>query len=1081
MKKQLFAILALTLFLLPVLYGQKEARLLRFPTIHGNQIVFSQAGDLYTVNADGGVARRLTSNVGYEMFAKFSPNGKQIAFTGHYDGNTEVYIMPSEGGSPKRLTFTATLSRDDIGDRMGPNNIVMGWTPDGKYIIYRSRKESFNSFKGQLFKVPVEGGLSEQLPLSYGGFCSYSPDGNKLAFNWVMREFRTWKYYRGGMADDIRIFDFKTKKVEKITDTEAQEIIPMWIGDKIYFLSDRDRRMNLFVYDTKSRQTKKLTNFEEYDVKFPSSGENMIVFENGGFIYKMDVNSGEPQKVKIMIDDDNPYARTEIKDVSKDIRSGDVSPNGERVIIAARGDIFSVPSKEGITYNYTQSSGVHERNVEWSPDGKHIAYISDKSGEFEIYVQVQDGSEPARQLTKNADTYIFSLMWSPDSKKILYHDRKMRLNCVDVETGKVTLLEKDNYGIPGSYDWSPDSKWVAYEYTGANHFSIVRLYNMESGKSHDVTDYWYNSGIPAFSDDGKYLYFVSERDFNPTYSYTEWNHVYLDMSKVYMATLSADTPSPFAPENDMVKADEEKSDDKKEDGENEEEEGTKIDVEGIKDRIISLPVSASNYFHIQSAGGKVYYIEYKRGEGTVAKVFDLKQKKETDLGKGLNFTISANGKKMLVGQGGKWAVIDLPSGPVDITDPIDLSGLKTKVNHSKEWKQIFDESWRQMRDFFYVSNMHGVDWPEMKKKYGKLVPYVKHRDDLTYVIGEMIGELSVGHSYINSGEKPEPKKIKTGLLGAQLSKHSSGYFEVDKILKGANWSKALTSPLSELGVNVNEGDFILAINGNSVAGLADIYEALVGLANTEVELTVNSKPDTDGSRKVIVNTIDDESKLYYFNWVQKNVDYVNEKTNGEVGYIHIPDMGPGGLNEFAKYFYPQLNKKGLIIDDRGNGGGNVSPMIIERLRREVTRATMRRNFPEGNPVPNQMMLGPKVLLIDRYSASDGDLFPYSFKKHKLGTIVGTRSWGGVVGITGSLPFIDGQDLRKPEFASYSSEKSDWIIEGYGVDPDIYIDNDPYREYLGEDDQLDKAIEIILEDIKDYKGIPPVPAPPDKSK
>ena len=1094
MKRQILTSLVFFTILFSSLYGQEEARLLRFPAIHENQVVFTRAGDLYTVDAGGGTARKLTSHVGYEMFARFSPDGRMIAFTGQYDGNTEVFIIPAEGGTPKRLTYTATLSRDDIGDRMGPNNIVMGWTPDGKYIIYRSRKASFNSFKGQLFKVPVEGGLSEQLPVSFGGFCSYSPDGSKLAFNWVFREFRTWKYYEGGMADDIRIIDLTSGEVEKITDTDAQEIIPLWIGDDIYFLSDRDRRMNLFVYNTKTKTTEKITRFDDYDIKFPSAGKDQIVFEKGGFIYKMNVNDRNPQKINIKIQDDEMYARSEIKDVSKDIRSGDISPNGERVILSARGEIFSLPSKKGITYNFTQSPGVHERNVEWSPDGKHIAFISDKSGEFEIYIQKQDGSEPARQITKDADTYIFSLQWSPDSKKILYHDRKMRLKYIDVESGTVTLVETETYGIPGNYDWSPDSRWIAYEYTSGNRFSIIRLYQLETSKKYDVTDNWYSSEGPSFSDDGKYLYFVSGRDFNPTYSFTEWNHAYRDMSKIYLITLDADTPSPFAPENDTVKIEsddkspEDGKEEKKSKGNKESKEEntdkakiTKIDPEGIMNRQIALPISASNYFNVQAAGDKVYYIEWKQGDGTIAKVFDLKGKKESELGKGINYTISANGKKMLVGMAGKWGVIDLPSGPVTITDPIDLSQLKTKVDYSAEWKQIFDESWRQMRDFFYVPNMHGLDWPAMKEKYGQLVPHVKHRDDLTYVIGEMIAELSVGHAYINSGEKLKPERIKTGLLGAELSRHSSGYFEVTKILEGANWSTSLLSPLTEVGVNVKEGDYILAVNGNSASEVTDIYELLVGLANTKVELTVNSKPSRDGARKVIVNTLDDESGLYYFNWVRKNIDYVNEKTGGQVGYIHIPDMGPDGLNEFAKYFYPQLNKKGLIIDDRGNGGGNVSPMIIERLKREVTRATMRRNVPEGNPVPNQMMLGPKVLLIDRYSASDGDLFPYSFKKHQLGKVIGTRSWGGVVGITGSLPFLDGQDLRKPEFASYSSEKSEWIIEGYGVDPDIYLDNDPHQEYLGKDAQLDKAIEVILEEIKDYKGIPPVPEPPDKSK
>ncbi|MFW5878013.1 MAG: S41 family peptidase, partial [bacterium] len=641
MKKHFIAFLAFIILSISSLYAQDEARLLRFPTIHEDKIVFTRAGDLYMVDAEGGMARRLTSHIGYEMFAKFSPDGKHIAFTGQYDGNTEVFVMPAEGGTPKRLTYTATLQRDDIGDRMGPNNIVMTWTPDSKYIIYRSRKESFNSFKGKLYKVPIDGGLSEQIPVSFGGFCSYSPDGEKLAFNWVFREFRTWKYYQGGMADDLRIIDLKSGDVEKITDTNAQEIIPMWIGDEIYFLSDRDRRMNLFVYNTSTKSTKKVTNFEDYDIKFPSANKDQIVFEKGGYIYKMNASDQQPVKVDIMINDDNPYARSEIKEVKDDIRSGDLSPNGERVILGARGEIFSVPAKEGITYNFTQSPGVHERSVEWSPDGKHIAFISDKSGEFEIYVQKQDGSEPARQLTKNADTYIFSFEWSPDSKKILYHDRKMRLRYVDVESGKVTVVEEEEYGIPSNYDWSPDSKWIAYDYTTDNLFSIIKLYNVESGDKYDVTDNWYNSGSPSFSTDGKYLYFVSGRDFNPTYSFTEWNHVYTDMSKVYMVTLASDTPSPFASENNVVELkDEEKENNGKEESAEKDDDAIQIDTDGIMDRQIALPIQASNYFNVQAVEGRVYYIEFKRGEGNTAKVFDLGSKKEAELGKNLNFTIS---------------------------------------------------------------------------------------------------------------------------------------------------------------------------------------------------------------------------------------------------------------------------------------------------------------------------------------------------------------------------------------------------------------------------------------------------------
>ncbi len=1060
-----------------------EARLLRFPAISGNQIVFTYAGDLYSVPVDGGTARRLTSDVGYEMFARFSPDGGKIAFTGQYDGNTEVFVIPAEGGSPRRLTVTATLGRDIVSDRMGPNNIVMCWTPDGKNIVYRSRKQTFNDFKGQLFSVSADGGMSTELPLADGGFCSYSPDGKQLAFNRVFREFRTWKYYKGGMADDIRIFNFKTKETKVITDNIAQDVFPMWAGDEIFFLSDRDRTMNIFVYNTKTGATEKVTNFTEYDVKFPSIGGDQIVFENGGYIYKMNVKDRKPVKVPVYINNDFVYARNEWKDASKRITNGDLSPNGERVVFSARGEIFSVPSEKGITYNLSQTSGVHERDATWSPDGKYIAYLSDQSGEFEVYMKEANVNSPAIQLTDGADTYKFGIDWSPDSKKLMWSDRKLRLQYVDIDTKKVTTVFQAEYGNVNSYNWSPDSKWITFSNPTDNQFSKISVYNLENKEIHDVTDNWYDSGSPSFSDDGKYIVFVSDRDFNPTYSETEWNHAYNKMSRVYLAVLDKATPSPFGFENDSVKITIEKKEQpeakKGADKAKEEKKSWTIDFDGIQNRIISLPIQASNYYGLACIGTKVYYSDF--GGGRKVKMYDLKQKKETELGN-FSYSFSSNRKKMLVREDRRWGVIDLPSGPVKLDKTIDVSNMKAWVDYEQEWKQIYDESWRQMRDFFYVENMHGVNWKAMHDKYSSLVPYVRHRDDLTYIIGELIGELSVGHAYVLSGERPEPSRIETGLLGAKINADVSGYFKIDRILQGANWSSRLRSPLTEIGVDVNEGDFIVGVNGISAKTTNDIYSLLVGKAGEEVELAVNSKASEEGARKVIVKPIATEADLYYYNWVQKNIEKVSKATNGEVGYIHIPDMGPEGLNEFARLFYPQLNKKGLIIDDRGNGGGNVSPMILERLLREAQRSNIRRNGMHPTPVPTKMMLGPKVLLIDRFSASDGDLFPYGFKHYELGTVIGTRSWGGVVGISGSLPFIDGADLRKPEFASFSSEESEWIIEGHGVDPDIVLDNDPYEEYMGKDAQLEKAISVIKEQVKtEYKPLPDIPKSPDKSK
>jgi tricorn protease len=750
------------------------------------------------------------------------------------------------------------------------------------------------------------------------------------------------------------------------------------------------------------------------------------------------------------------------------------------VVFSARGDVFSVPAKEGITYNLTESSANHDRNAKWSPDGDHIAYISDKSGEFEIYVQDQQGDQAPRQLTSNTENYKYQLKWSPDSKKLMWTNSKFQLKYVNVGSGEVTLADTSRFGEIQDYNWSPDSKWITYSKQSDNDMSMVWVYNTQNGEKFPVTDSWYSSSNARFSTDGRYIVLGSQRTFEPIYSWVEWNYAYDDMEKIYLVTLQRSTPSPFAPENDQVEAGE------KQQEEEAQEEGpvqVKIDREGITQRIVPLPVKASSYGNIHAIGEKIYYNQYDADtRSSKIKMFDLEKEKETTLGEDMQFSISPKNNKMLVRKQKNYAVIDLPAGKIKMKEKVDLSDMKVRIARKKEWKQIFHESWRQFRDFFYVENMHGVDWKKMRERYSKLLPYVNHRNDLTYLIGLMISETNVGHAYIQSGDRPEAERIKTGLLGAQISRHESGYFQVERILEGANWSKELHSPLNAVGVDVEEGDFILEVNGKTVQGEKDLYKLLVGKANDKVELTVNDQPSLEGSHKEMITTRADESELYYHRWVQDNIETVNDKTNGQVGYIHIPDMITHGLNEFVEHFYPQLDKKALIIDARGNGGGNVSPMIIERLRREITRANMRRNVDEPSHTPDEMMRGPMVLLVNRYSASDGDLFAYSFKKHDLGPVIGTTTWGGVVGIRGSLPFIDGGSLRIPQFASYSAEKSKWIIEGRGVEPDIVVENDPWKEYQGIDQQLNKAIEVILEKIREeYEPLPEIPEGPDKSK
>jgi tricorn protease len=1091
--KNPFSIITLILVCTSCTFAQSdEARLLRFPTIYGNQIVFTYAGDLYTVEVKGGVARKLTNDVGYEMFARFSLDGKWIAFTGQYDGNTEVYLMPSEGGIPKRLTFTATLDRDDVSDRMGPNNIVMGWK-DNTTIVFRSRKNEFNDFKGQLFTVSIEGGISQQLPLPRGGFCSYSPDGKKLAYNRVFREFRTWKRYRGGQADDVWIYDFETKKIKNVTNNPSQDIIPMWTEKAIYFISDRGepKRMNLYAYVFDEDTIVKMTDFKEYDIKFPSLGSNTIVFENGGYIYKFDVISAKYEKVNIQIKEDFDGGRGALVDVSKTITNYEISPDGNRALFGSRGDVFTVPAKYGNTRNHTKTSEVHERSSKWSPNGKWIAFISDASGEDEIYIQAQDGLSAPEQLTKVADTYKYEILWSPDSKKIMWSDKKNRLYFVETETKKTTLGVQAEAWEIRDYNWSPDSKWIVYSKPEVDVMTKVYIYSLEAKESYAVTDGWFSSYGGAFSADGKYLFFISNRSFNPTYGQTEWNHIYQDVAKIYLVTLSKDVKSPFEPKSDEVKITDEQKEVEK-DKEKEKEKGkdekkkeekkvvVKVDVQGLQSRIAALPVTAANYRSLTSVGEKLYYL--RRGtkdEKSKLFLYDFEKRKETELGEINGFEISADGKKMLVNTDGSYAIIDLPTAKIDIKEKLNLSDMKVQLNRRAEWKQIYYECWRQMRDFFYDPNLHKVDWQNVRKQYESLLPYINHRCDLTYVIGEMISELNAGHCYVGGGDYPKPERIPLGLLGADVVKDKSGYYKIVRILRGQNWDSRVRSPLTDIGVTVNEGDYVLSVDGKSTKDVRDIYEMLINTVGKQVRLKVNSEPKEQGSLETVVVPIGDEHPLFYYTWVQGNIEKVSKATDGKVGYLHVPDMGVPGLNEFVKYYYPQLRKEALIVDARGNGGGNVSPMIIERLRREIAMIDIARS---GVPTvdPGGTMIGPKVLLIDEFSASDGDIVAYRFKKHKIGPVIGKRSWGGVVGIRGTLPLLDGGYLMKPEFSRYDVEGKEWIMEGYGVDPDFVVDNDPAKEFAGEDQQLNFAIEEIKKLMKEKPAkLAPPPPYPDK--
>ena len=1073
-----------------------EARLLRFPALHGNQVVFTYAGDLYTVPVQGGVARRLTSDPkGFEMFARFSPDGKTLAFTGQYDGNTEVYVMPSEGGEPRRLTHTATLERDDVSDRMGPNNIVMAWK-DNDTVVYRSRRNHWNPFKGELTLARLSGGVPQALPVPRGGWCSFSPDGQQMAYNRIFREFRTWKRYRGGQADEIWLHHFGTGETTRLTSDPAQDIFPMWHGDRIYFVSEREEshQANLYVMDLKTRKPRRLTDFTEFAVKFPSLGDTGIVFENGGYLFRWDFQTEKAVRIPVEIREDLAIGRGGLRDVSKETTSYEIAPDGARALIGARGDVFTVPAKNGATRNLTQTPGVHERNAVWSPDGKWIGYVSDQSGEDEIWIRPQEGSGEPRALTSGADTYKYEIAWSPDSKRIAWTDKLNRLQFVEVESKQVTLAAQSEAFEIRDFVWSPDSQWLAFTKPEVRRFANIYLYGLAQKNQVQVTDGWFDVGSPEFSSDGKYLFFVSERSFNPSYGQTEWNHTYSDMERVYLVTLAAATKSPLAPKSDEVKPRDDKAavsgteakaasdKDKDKDGD-----GTKaakpskvvvtVDVEGLTQRITVLPPPASSYGSLTSVGDKLFYL--KKGK---LHLFDLEKEKETELGEVAGFRVSADRKKMLVKVGSELAILDLPSAKLDLADrKLSLSDLKVRLDRRAEWNQIYNECWRQMRDFLFDPKLHSVDWAGMRRRYEPLLAHVQHRADLTFIIGEMIGELNIGHAYVGGGDLPKPERIPLGLLGAVIQPDASGYFRIERILRGHNWDSKYRSPLTEIGVEIRPGDYILAVQGQSTRGMTDLYSALVGTAGKPVVLRVNREPKEEGARDQTVIPTADEQPLYYLDWVLGNIEKVDKASGGKIGYVHVPDMGVPGLNEFAKFYYPQLHKEALVVDCRGNGGGNVSPMIIERLRREPAMWTVARNG-AVNVDPSGQVLGPKVLLIDQHSASDGDIVGYRFRKHRLGPIIGQRSWGGVVGIRGSLPLLDGGILNRPEFSRFDLEAKEWIMEGTGVEPDIEVDNDPTRELSGTDDQLNRAIAELKKAMEAKPvRIPQPPAYPDKSK
>jgi tricorn protease len=1061
-----------------------DARLMRFPDINNNLVAFVYAGDIWSVPANGGEARRLTSHEGMELFPKISPDGKWIAFSGEYSGSRQIFVIPSEGGKPKQITFYNSVGL--MPPRGGFDNAVLDWTPDSKNVLIRANRTEFGERNGKYFLVNIEGGLEKPLQIVNGGFAAFSPNAKKICFTPVDREFRSWKRYKGGRASDLWIYDLEKNTSEQITDFVGTDQCPVWFGDIIYFASDRDLKLNIYSYDTKSKEVKQLTDFNDFDVLWPSGSNGQLAFEKGGHIYKMNLENGATEKMTININFDNPNLVSYFKNVTENIHSYSISPTGKRALFDARGDIFSVPAENGITENLTQTQGIREIYPSWSPNGKYIAYYSDATGEYEIYLLENKKDAKPQQLTTNSSAWKYDSEWSPDSKYLLYSDRTLQLKLFNIETKTEIVVDKATENEFRSYVFSPDSKWVAYEKQATNGHSAIWVYNIPENKTIQLTDNSFSDNSPVFSVDGKTIFFLSDRDFNLAFSSFEFNYVYNNSTRIYAMALKADGEKLVKDKNDVEPVKEEEKGGGGEKGEGKgkgEEKGggegkdknekkelanekkaeqvtVSIDVEGINNRIIALPLPAGEYRNLAAVEGGVLFIS----DGKLKKYNITEEKEEVILERAIQALVSADGKTMLYRSGRDFGITKITPGQKPDAGKLKLDAMEMKIDPAKEWQQIYNDGWRIFRDYFYVDNLHGVNWKSVRKNYAQLVPFVGHRADLDFILSEMVSESNTGHSYVDWGDFEKPKRIEGGLLGAKLvADEKSGYYKIAKIYQGQNWNESLRSPLTEQGVNVKESDYLISINGREIKTTDNPYEFLENTVGKQVEILVNSTPEKDFARTSKIKPIKSELDLLHYNWVLERRALVDKLSGGKIGYIYVPNTSTDGNRELFKGMYAYHDKDALIIDDRYNGGGFIPDVMADLLDRK-TLSYWNRNGLVPNKTPGIAHDGPKVMLVNGYSSSGGDAFPYYFRKKGLGKLIGTRTWGGLVGISGNARLVDGGNISVPRFGIFD-ENGEWIIEGIGVYPDIEVVDRPEQLAKGIDPSIEKAVEVLLKELE----------------
>jgi tricorn protease len=1066
--------------------------LLQSPTVSRTQIVFSYAGDLWAVGREGGDARRLTTGTGIETDPRFSPDGEWIAFTGEYDGNVDVYVIAAAGGVPRRLTYHPG------------NDQAVGWTPDGKKVLFSSTRKSYSNF-ARLFTVGLDEAFPTEMPLPMAIRGSFSPDSARLAYQPLSQWQPDWKRYHGGQTSPIWLANLADSSIEKLPRENSNDTYPMWVGDKVYFLSDRGGAVSLFAYDTKSKRVAEVVKSDGLDIKSASAGPDAIVYTQFGAINLYDLKTGKAGRVSVRVAGDVGTLRPRFEKVGTRISNARLSPTGARAIFEARGEILSVPAEKGDVRNLTNTVGVMERDPAWSPDGKWIAYFSDESGEYALHLRAQNGMGEVKKINLGSPTFFYAPTWSPDSKKIAYSDKRLNLWYVDVEKGTPVKVDKNPDGLRDDVmdpAWSPDSKWIVYTRQLDNHLRGVIAYSVDDGHTHQLTDGMSDARYPDFDKGGKYLYFTASTNLGPAFSFAEMSNFPFQSSRsVYAIVLRSDQASPLQPESDEEKIQDEKKDEPKTDksagdkpaGEKPEgekpdaaagqgaagakppakkgPEPVRIDFEGVEQRIVALPIPSRNYTGLVAGKANTLYLfEFlpagaagPAAPGFVVQKFDVEKRKLDKVVEGVNaFDVSANGEKMLFRQGPNWIIAPTAQPLKPGEGMIKTADMEVYVDPKAEWRQMFNEVWRGERDFFYDPNLHGLDIAKMKQRYEPYLESVAHRADLTYLFREMLNNITVGHMFIGGGDSPRPNAVSGGLLGADYEIANDRY-RFTRVYNGESWNPNLRAPLTQPGVNVKAGEYLLAVGGRELHGTDNIYSFFEGKGNKQVMIKVGADPSGKGAREVTVVPVPSEQGLRSLDWIEGNRRKVDQLTGGRLAYVYVPNTSGAGYESFNRYFFAQTQKEGAVIDERFNSGGALADYIVEYLSRPLLNFI---NFRDGRDVPTPMgaIYGPKAMIINELAGSGGDALPWYFRKMKIGPLVGKRTWGGLVAAFQMPQLMDGGSVTAPDAAIYGLE-GQWEVENHGVAPDVEIEFDPAAWRAGRDPQLERAVELVLDELK----------------